>query len=104
VISLLILAMFTRTTNISSNVVQHVFIYEIDKCIYLFDILIAKVWPIHPTLIRRYLRRYKLRNYVLDEIHLTNLFNFFITSATTSNSNIEKDLNQTNSKPLIVKI
>jgi hypothetical protein len=41
--------MFARTTNILSNVVQHVFLHEIDKCIYPFDILIAKAWPIHPT-------------------------------------------------------
>jgi hypothetical protein len=78
VISLLILAMFSRITNIPSNVVQHVFLHEIDKCIYPFDILIAKAWPIHPTSIRRHLRRYKIRNYVLDEIHLTNSFNFLL--------------------------
>jgi hypothetical protein len=32
-IFLLILAMFTWTTKIPSNVVQHIFLYEIDKCI-----------------------------------------------------------------------
>jgi hypothetical protein len=51
-ISLLILAMFARTTKIPSNVVQHVFLCKIDKCINPFDILIAKVWHIHPTSIR----------------------------------------------------
>jgi hypothetical protein len=82
--------MFARITNIPSNVVQHVFLREMDKCIYSFDILIIKARPIHPTSIGRHLRRYKIRNYVLDEIHLTNSFNFFTISATTSNSNIEK--------------
>jgi hypothetical protein len=52
VISLLILEMFACTTNILSNVVQHVFLCEINKCIYPFVILIAKAQPIHPTSIR----------------------------------------------------
>jgi hypothetical protein len=43
-----VLAMFARTTKIPSNVVQHAFLREIDKCIYPFDI--------HPTSIRRHLR------------------------------------------------
>jgi hypothetical protein len=41
---------------------------------------------------------------MLDEIHVMNSFNFFTKTATISNSNIEKELNQTNSKPLILKI
>jgi hypothetical protein len=77
-ISLLILAMFVRTTNIPSNVLQHVFLCEIDKCIYPFDILIAKAQPIHPTSIRRHLHTYKITNYVMDEIHLTGSFNFLL--------------------------
>jgi hypothetical protein len=32
-IFLLILVMFARTTKVSSNVVQHIFLHKIDKCI-----------------------------------------------------------------------
>jgi hypothetical protein len=32
-IFLLILAMFVRTTKIPFNIIQHVFLHEIDKCI-----------------------------------------------------------------------
>jgi hypothetical protein len=41
--------MFVRTTNISSNVVQHIFLHKINKCIYPFDILIVKAQPIYST-------------------------------------------------------
>jgi hypothetical protein len=51
-ISLLILVMFVRIIKILSNIVQYIFLYEIDKCIYPFDILIAKSRLIHPTSIR----------------------------------------------------
>jgi hypothetical protein len=44
-IFLFILAMFTRTTKIFSNVVQHIFLHEIDKCVRPFNILIAKARP-----------------------------------------------------------
>jgi hypothetical protein len=77
-ISLFILAMFARTTKIPSKVVQHIFLHEIDKCIYPFDRIIAKAWPIHPTLIRRHLHTYKITNYVLDEIHLMTSFTFLL--------------------------
>jgi hypothetical protein len=48
---------------------------------------------------------YKITNYVLDEIDLTCSFNFFTTSAITSNSNVEnKELHQRNYISIIVKI
>jgi hypothetical protein len=50
---------------------------------------IANAQLIHPTSIRQHLCRYKIRKYVLDEIHLMNSFNFLL-SATISNSNIAK--------------
>jgi hypothetical protein len=50
-ISLLIFVMFATATNIPSNVVQYVFLREIDKCIYPFDLLIVKARLIYPTLI-----------------------------------------------------
>jgi hypothetical protein len=39
---LLILVVFAWTIKIPSNIVQHVFLCKIDKCILPFDILIAK--------------------------------------------------------------
>jgi hypothetical protein len=47
---------------------------------------------------------YKITNYVLDEIYLTSSFNFFSTSATISNSNLDKkELHQRSYIPMIVK-
>ncbi len=48
---------------------------------------------------------YKITNHVLDELDLTNSFNFFTTNAITSSSNIEKrELHQRNYIPMIAKI
>jgi hypothetical protein len=44
-IFLFILVIFARTTKISSNVVQHIFLRKIDKCIYHFDIVIVTEPP-----------------------------------------------------------
>jgi hypothetical protein len=55
IIFLLIFIMFAKTTVISSNVVQHIILHKINKYILPFDIVIAKVRPIHPTLIQWHL-------------------------------------------------
>jgi hypothetical protein len=60
-ICLLIVTMFASSTKIPSNVVQHVFLHEINKCIYHFDILIAKATTSNSNIEKRA----TLKNYVL---------------------------------------